>query len=197
MKHLMPPILFESIMSFTLLLKKGIMKTLLLILPLVFSTGFSQDRYWYVFLSTGDTLSGMSLDSFSRDSLYVRDSIRLRSVCIDSIIGIRHFNGGGFWSGAKVGAYTGAIAGFLIGGAGGAVAAKQGGDPPSRVVVKIFAAIVVGTAGFIFGGVWGFITGGSIGSATSVDEEFYFSGFNHMGKLNVIYQLFQRQQQIK
>ena len=192
----MPPILFEPIISFTLLLKKGIMKTLFLILPLAISTGLSQDRYWYVFLSTGDTLSEMSLESFSRDSLYVRDSIRLRSVCIDSIIGIRHFNGGGFWSGAKVGGYTVQF-GFLIGGVGGAVAAKQGGDPPSRVVVKIFAAIVVGTAGFIFGGVWGFITGGSIGSATSVDEEFYFSGFNHMGKLNVIYQLFQRQQQIK
>ncbi len=61
MQHLMYPIPSESIMSFTLLLRKGIMKTLFLISPLAFSTELSQDRYWYVFLSTGDTLSGMSL----------------------------------------------------------------------------------------------------------------------------------------
>jgi hypothetical protein len=191
-------ILFEPIISFTLLLRKGIMKTLFLILPLAFSTGLSQDQYWYVFLSSGDTLSGMSLESFSRDSLYLRDSTRQRSVYIDSIIEIRHFKGGGYSSGAKAGAGVGAVVGAVLSGWAGAKYSRPGGWPLNDPhVYKPLAAIVLGIGGGLLGGVLGFITGGGIGSATSFDEPFDFSAVNHMGKLNIIYQLFLRQQQIK
>lgn len=98
MQHFMYPTLFETILSFTLLKRKGMMKTLFLILPLASSIGLSQDRNWYVFLSTGETLSEMSLESFSRDSLYLRDSTRQHSVYIDSIVKLWHFKGGGYWS---------------------------------------------------------------------------------------------------
>ena len=160
-------------------------------------TGFSQDRYWYVLLSSGHTLSEMSLESFSRNSLYVRDSTRQHSVYIDSIVKLWHLKGGGYWSGAQVGAGVGAIVGALIGGVAGAEYSKPSGGPLfiEPQVQKTRAAIAVGIVGGIGGGVLGLIAGSAIGAATSFDEEFDFSSTNHIGKLNILYQLLQRHPQ--
>jgi hypothetical protein len=100
--------------------------------------------------------------------------------------------------GAKTGAGVGAVVVAVIGGWEGAKYSKPSGWPLNDPhVYRPLAAIVLGIGGGLLGGVLGFITGGGIGSATSIDEQFDFSATNHFGKLNILHQLLQRNQQNK